>query len=95
MGLVLDHVVTTKSGSLHYRRRVPKDVAGIITKREFKRKLGDSRKEATGAYLRYHAQVGSPSFQSAGIRPPALADSMGVSPKPGMAMYPGRVGAVA
>lgn len=57
MGLVLDHVVTTKSGSLHYRRRVPKDVAEVITKREFKRKLGDSRKEATGAYLRYHAQV--------------------------------------
>lgn len=57
MGLVLKHVEKTKSGSWQYRRRVPKDVAGAITKREFKRKLGDSEREAIAAYARYHATV--------------------------------------
>jgi Phage integrase family. len=57
MGLVLKHVERTKSGSLQYRRRVPKEVSGIITKREFKRKLGATEKEALAAYPRYHAQV--------------------------------------
>lgn len=57
MGLVLPHVEQTKTGSWQYRRRVPKDIAAIITKREFKRKLGDSQKEALKAYPRYHAQV--------------------------------------
>jgi len=57
MGLVLKHVEQTKSGSWQYRRRVPKDVSEAITKREFKRKLGDSRKEALAAYPQFHAQV--------------------------------------
>lgn len=57
MGLVLKHVEQTKSGSFQYRRRVPKDVAAIITKREFKRKLGDSRREALAAYPGHHAAV--------------------------------------
>ncbi|WP_394325857.1 DUF6538 domain-containing protein, partial [Rhodobacter capsulatus] len=57
MGLVLKHVEQTKSGSWQYRRRVPKDVSEVITKREFKRKLGDSQKEALAAYPQYHAQV--------------------------------------
>ena len=57
MGLVLKHVERTKSGSLQYRRRVPKDVSANITKREFKRKLGDSEREALAAYPAYHAQV--------------------------------------
>lgn len=57
MGLVLKHVEQTKSGSWQYRRRVPKDVSEVITKREFKRKLGDSQKEALAAYPLYHAQV--------------------------------------
>lgn len=57
MGLVLKHVVRTKSGSFQYRRRVPKNVSAIITKREFKRKLGDSEREALAAYPRFHAQV--------------------------------------
>jgi integrase len=57
MGLVLKHVQRTKSGSFEYRRRVPKDVAGVITKTEFKRKLGDSQKEALAAYPRFHAEV--------------------------------------
>lgn len=57
MGLVLKHVERTKSGSFQYRRRVPKDISAIITKREFKRKLGESKKEALAAYPRYHGQV--------------------------------------
>lgn len=57
MGLVLKHVERTKSGSFQYRRRVPRDVSAIITKREFKRKLGDSQREALAIYPRYHAQV--------------------------------------
>ena len=57
MGLVLKHVKQTKSGSFQCRRRVPKAVNNIITKREFKQKLGDSRRDALAAYPRYHAQV--------------------------------------
>ena len=57
MGLVLQYVERTKSGSFQYRRRVPKDVSAIITKREFKRKLGESEREALAAYPRYHAEV--------------------------------------
>lgn len=57
MGLVLKHVERTKSGSFQYRRRVPRDVSVVITKREFKRKLGDSQREALAVYPRYHAQV--------------------------------------
>lgn len=57
MGLVLKHVERTKSGSWQYRRRVPKDVSEVITKREFKRKLGGSEREALAAYPRYHAEV--------------------------------------
>ncbi|MDO9639816.1 MAG: tyrosine-type recombinase/integrase [Pseudotabrizicola sp.] len=57
MGLVLKHIERTKSGSWQYRRRVPKDVAEVIAKREFKRKLGDSQRAALAAYPRYHAEV--------------------------------------
>ena len=57
MGIVLKHVERTKSGSFQYRRRVPKAISSITTKREFKRKLGDSEKEALAAYPRYHAEV--------------------------------------
>jgi len=57
MGLVLKHVERTKAGTFQYRRRVPKDVSSAITKREFKRKLGDSEREALAAYPRYHAEV--------------------------------------
>jgi hypothetical protein len=57
MGLILKHVEKTKSGSWQYRRRIPKDVAEVIMKREFKRKLGDSDWEAIAAYARYHAAV--------------------------------------
>jgi hypothetical protein len=55
MGLILKHVERTKSGSWQYRRRVPKQVSENISKREFKRKLGESEREALAAYPRYHA----------------------------------------
>lgn len=57
MSLILKHVEQTISGSWQYRRRVPLEVSAVITKREFKRKLGESQKEALAAYPRYHAQV--------------------------------------
>ncbi|AOZ69951.1 hypothetical protein LPB142_11965 [Rhodobacter xanthinilyticus] len=57
MGLVLKHVERTKSGGFQYRRRVPKAVSGIITKREFKGKLGDTEKEALKAWPGFHAKV--------------------------------------
>ena len=57
MGLVLKHIERIGSGIFQYRRRVPKDVSGIITKREFKRKLGVSEKEALAAWPQYHAAV--------------------------------------
>jgi hypothetical protein len=57
MRLVLKHVERTRAGSWQYRRRVPKEVSATITKREFKRKLGDSEREALAAYPRYHAEV--------------------------------------
>lgn len=57
MGLVLKYVEKTKAGSFQYRRRVPKDVAGVISKREFKKILGDSERSALAAYPQFHAQV--------------------------------------
>ena len=57
MGLILKHIERTSTGSFQYRRRVPKDVSGIIAKREFKRKLGVSEKEALAAWPQYHATV--------------------------------------
>ena len=57
MGLVLKYVGQTKSGSWEYRRRVPKSIAGVILRREFKRKLGDTKREALAAYPRFHAKV--------------------------------------
>lgn len=57
MGLVVKHVERARTGSFQYRRRVPKDVAGIIAKREFKRKLGETQKEALATYPHAHAAV--------------------------------------
>lgn len=57
MGLILRYAEQLKSGRWQYRRRVPKAVAEVITKREYKGKLGDSEREALAAYPRFHAQV--------------------------------------
>lgn len=57
MGLILKHVEKTKSGRWQYRRRVPKAVAEIIDKREFKRVLGDTEREALKVYPKFHAEV--------------------------------------
>jgi len=57
MRLTLKYAKLTDTGSWHYRRRVPKSVAEVIAKREFKGKLGDSEREALAAYPRFHALV--------------------------------------
>lgn len=57
MGLVLQHIQRTESGSFIYRRRVPKDLVTIIQKREFKKKLGATEAEALRVYPQFHAQV--------------------------------------
>ncbi|WP_165802822.1 site-specific integrase [Pelagivirga sediminicola] len=53
----MKHVTQTKSGRWQYRRRVPKEVAQVIGKGEFKGILGDSRNEALAAYPKFHAVV--------------------------------------
>ncbi|MFZ1471144.1 MAG: tyrosine-type recombinase/integrase, partial [Paracoccaceae bacterium] len=57
MRLTLKHVEKTKAGSWQYRRRVPKAVSAVITKLEFKQKLGDTEREAMAAWARHHALV--------------------------------------
>ena len=56
MGLVLKHVVRTKAGTLHYRRRFPKDVSAVLHKGEFKRLLGSTEREALRNYPKVHAE---------------------------------------
>lgn len=46
MGLSLKYVVLTNAGTWHYRRRVPKAARTTFPQSEFKRLLGDSRREA-------------------------------------------------
>lgn len=46
MGLVLKYLVPTKAGTFHYRRRLPQDVIALIGRREFKKLLGRTEKEA-------------------------------------------------
>ena len=57
MGLVLKHVKRKTNGGYEYRRRVPKDVADIIAKREFKKVLGSTETEALRQYPRIHDAV--------------------------------------
>lgn len=57
MGLVLKNVRRTANGGYEYRRRVPKDVADTINKREFKKVLGSTEAEALRQYPRIHAEV--------------------------------------
>jgi hypothetical protein len=73
MGLVLKHLERTKSGKWQYRRRVPKAVSAVLTKREFKEVLGESQREALAAYPRFHAEVergrlGKPSWAGCSLR---------------------------
>ncbi len=56
MGLVLKHVQTTKTGALHYRRKVPKALKTAFGASEFKRKLGDNPRQALLAYPRVNAE---------------------------------------
>ncbi|MEJ1173424.1 site-specific integrase [Agrobacterium sp. CMT1] len=56
MGLTLKHIVSTKAGTFHYRRRIPKDAAEVIGKREFKRLLGQTEREALRNYPKVNAE---------------------------------------
>lgn len=56
MGLVLKHVVVTRAGTRHYRRRFPKAVSGVIGKGEFKRYLGETDREALRNYPKVNAE---------------------------------------
>ena len=56
MGLSLKYVVLTNAGTWHYRRRVPKAVQTTFPQREFKRLLGDTRREALRNWPHVHAE---------------------------------------
>jgi hypothetical protein len=56
MGLILKHIVSTKAGTFHYRRRIPKDAAEAIGRSEFKRLLGQTEREALRNYPKVHAE---------------------------------------
>ncbi len=56
MGLSLKYVVLTNAGTWHYRRRVPKAARTTFPQSEFKRLLGDSRREALRNWPHVHAE---------------------------------------
>jgi integrase len=56
MGLVLKHVVRTKSDTWHYRRRLPKGVAEVLGQGEFKRLLGSTEKEAVKNFAKANGE---------------------------------------
>ncbi len=56
MGLSLKYVVLTNAGTWHYRRRVPKAARTTFPQNEFKRLLGDTRREALLNWPHVHAE---------------------------------------
>lgn len=54
MGLVLNYS-QERDGRWTYRRRVPKDVLPVVGKREFKKLLGETKREALRQYPQVHA----------------------------------------
>ncbi len=56
MGLSLKYVVLTNAGTWHYRRRVPKAAQTAFPQSEFKRLLGDTRREALRNWSHVHAE---------------------------------------
>lgn len=56
MGLSLKYVVLTNAGTWHYRRRVPKAARTTFPQSEFKRLLGDTRREALRNWPHVHAE---------------------------------------
>ncbi len=55
MGLALKHIVVSQAGTYHYRRRLPRDVAHLIGKNEFKRLLGETQREALKNFPKVNA----------------------------------------
>lgn len=56
MRLVLKHVVHTKAGTWHYRRRLPKEISEVLGQGEFKRLLGATEKEAVRKFPKVNAE---------------------------------------
>lgn len=56
MGLSLKYVILTNAGTWHYRRRVPKAARTTFPQNEFKRLLGDTRREALCNWPHVHAE---------------------------------------
>ena len=56
MSLLLKYIIQTKAGTWHYRRRVPKALQHIFPQIEFKRLLGDSKREALRNWPYVHAE---------------------------------------
>ena len=56
MGLSLKYVVLTNAGTWHYRRRAPKAARTTFPQSEFKRLLGDTRREALRNWPHVHAE---------------------------------------
>lgn len=56
IGLSLKYIIQTKAGTWHYRRRVPKAAQSALPQNEFKRLLGDTRREALRNWPHVHAE---------------------------------------
>ncbi|RPG40986.1 MAG: hypothetical protein CBC34_011440 [Hyphomicrobiaceae bacterium TMED74] len=57
MGLIVKHVVQTKTGTYTYRRRVPKGLREVLGKTEIKKTLGKSQSQALKRYNAIHKEV--------------------------------------
>ncbi|MFT7578075.1 MAG: hypothetical protein ACI9XZ_004478, partial [Alphaproteobacteria bacterium] len=57
LGLIVKHVVQTKTGSFTYRRRVPKGLREALGKTEIKKVLGASHGQALKHYQAFHNEV--------------------------------------
>lgn len=75
MGLSLKYVVLTNAGTWHYRRRVPKAARTTFPQSEFKRLLGDSRREALRNWPHVHAEFERLTSNHAAQQRPVLSAS--------------------
>ena len=57
MGLIVKHVIQTKTGAYTYRRRVPKGLREALGKTEIKKVLGKSQSQALKRYQSFHSEV--------------------------------------
>ena len=78
MGLSLKYVVLTNAGTWHYRRRVPKAARTTFPQSEFKRLLGDTRREALRNWPHVHAEFERLTSNHAAqqLPPPKTSDQL-------------------